>query len=106
MRRMTAFRIWWTCMSPTCARNWARDSWPRGAVRDTSWTISPRAAARMGRRRGPKVATTMFRSIRWTLQLWHAAILTLALLSFASALYMAVARTEFNRIDAELQGAA
>jgi len=52
------------------------------------------------------LGTAMFRSIRWTLQLWHAGILALALLSFASALYIAVSRTEFNRIDAELQGAA
>lgn len=48
----------------------------------------------------------MFRSIRWTLQLWHAAILGLALASFATALYFVVSRAQLSRVDAELERAA
>jgi two-component system OmpR family sensor kinase len=48
----------------------------------------------------------VFRSIRWTLQLWHAAILGTALASFGTALYMVVSRTELGRVDAELERAA
>lgn len=48
----------------------------------------------------------MFRSIRWTLQLWHAAILALALTSFGVALYLVVSRAQLGRVDAELERAA
>jgi two-component system OmpR family sensor kinase len=48
----------------------------------------------------------MFRSIRWTLQLWHAAILALALVIFGTALYVAVRHERLGRVDAELEGAA
>jgi two-component system OmpR family sensor kinase len=48
----------------------------------------------------------MFRSIRWTLQLWHAAILGMALASFGTALYVVVSHTELSRVDAELERAA
>jgi two-component system, OmpR family, sensor kinase len=47
----------------------------------------------------------MFRSIRWTLQLWHAAILALVLASFGTAFYVAVSREQWNRVDTELEGA-
>ncbi len=48
----------------------------------------------------------MFRSIRWTLQLWHAGILLLALTSFGVALDVAMGRAQLRRVDAELEGAA
>lgn len=48
----------------------------------------------------------MFRSIRWTLQLWHAGILLFALVSFGSALYFGVSRERLKSADAELEGAA
>jgi heavy metal sensor kinase len=48
----------------------------------------------------------MFRSIRWTLQLWHGVILLAALLSLGAALYTTASRERFNRVDAELQNAA
>jgi two-component system OmpR family sensor kinase len=48
----------------------------------------------------------MFRSIRWTLQLWHAAILGMALASFGTALYLVVSRAQLSRVDAELEKAA
>jgi heavy metal sensor kinase len=47
----------------------------------------------------------MLRSIRWTLQIWHAAILLLVLLGFGSASYFEVNRTRFMEVDAELSGA-
>lgn len=53
--------------------------------------------------RGKKVL--VFRSIRWTLQLWHAVILAVALVIFATVLYLAVSREQRNRVDAELEGA-
>lgn len=48
----------------------------------------------------------MFRSIRWTLQLWHAGILLFALVSFGSALYFGLSREHLKSVDAELEGAA
>jgi two-component system, OmpR family, sensor kinase len=48
----------------------------------------------------------MFRSIRWSLQLWHAGILAVALASFGTALYMIVRNTQMERVNAELEGAA
>jgi len=48
----------------------------------------------------------MFRSIRWTLQLWHAAILGMALASFGTALYLVVSRAQLSQVDVELERAA
>lgn len=48
----------------------------------------------------------MFKSIRWTLQLWHAGILFLALGSFGTVLYVAAQRTAYTEVDSELAGAA
>jgi two-component system, OmpR family, sensor kinase len=48
----------------------------------------------------------MFRSIRWTLQLWHAGILVLALAGFATAMYITAYRTTYAEVDTELEGAA
>jgi two-component system, OmpR family, sensor kinase len=48
----------------------------------------------------------MFRSIRWTLQLWHAAILGMALVSFGTALYLVIRGAELSNVDAELERAA
>ena len=48
----------------------------------------------------------MFRSIRWTLQIWHAVILALALVSLGTALYLVVSREQRSRVDAELEAAA
>jgi hypothetical protein len=48
----------------------------------------------------------MFRSIRWTLQLWHGVILLAALASFAAAMYVGVSRARMNAVDAELRGTA
>jgi two-component system, OmpR family, sensor kinase len=48
----------------------------------------------------------MFKSIRWTLQLWHAGILLLALGSFGTILYLAAQRSAYIEIDNELAGAA
>ena len=39
----------------------------------------------------------MFKSIRWTLQLWHAGILLAALVSFGIAMYVVVDKLEFSR---------
>src|SRR5579872_3164781 len=48
----------------------------------------------------------MFKSIRWTLQLWHAGILFLALSSFGTVLYLAAVRTTYTEVDNELAAAA
>jgi heavy metal sensor kinase len=48
----------------------------------------------------------MLKSIRWTLQLWHAAILLLAVVSFGTALYFSIARVQLMTADAELQRSA
>jgi heavy metal sensor kinase len=46
----------------------------------------------------------MFRSIRWTLLLWHAAILMLALIGFGTATYYGISRARYTEVDAELAG--
>lgn len=48
----------------------------------------------------------MFKSIRWTLQLWHAAILFVAVSSLGAVLYYSASRTTYTEIDGELAGAA
>ena len=44
----------------------------------------------------------MFRSIRWTLQMWHAAILATVLVAFGFVAFHLLRLTEFNRIDEDL----
>ena len=48
----------------------------------------------------------MFKSIRWTVQLWHAGILLVALACFGTAMYAGMSSLEFQRVDAELKSAA
>jgi two-component system, OmpR family, sensor kinase len=48
----------------------------------------------------------MFRSIRWTLQLWHAVLLLVVVCIFGSVLYFGLSRARFASIDAELLGSA
>src|SRR5437868_264002 len=48
----------------------------------------------------------MFKSIRWTLQLWHAAILALALGGFGVALYGNISSSRYGAVDSEIEGAA
>ncbi len=48
----------------------------------------------------------MFRSIRWTLQLWHALLLLLVVCVFGSTLYIRLRHARYQGIDAEIQGAA
>jgi two-component system OmpR family sensor kinase len=44
----------------------------------------------------------MFRSIRWTLQIWHAAILAMVLVAFGSVMFYYLPIVEYRRIDDEL----
>jgi two-component system, OmpR family, sensor kinase len=48
----------------------------------------------------------MVRSIRWSLQAWHAVILVTALTCFGVALYAGTSRSRFKQVDTELDGAA
>ncbi len=43
----------------------------------------------------------MFRSIRWTLQIWHAAILAMVLVAFGSVMFYYLPIMEYRRIDDE-----
>ena len=45
----------------------------------------------------------MFRSIRWTLQLWHAGLLATVLLAFGAMTFFEIRRARFGQIDAELE---
>src|SRR4051812_7962464 len=45
----------------------------------------------------------MFKSIRWSLQVWHAGILALALAGFGTAVYYGMESARFQHIDADLQ---
>ncbi len=44
----------------------------------------------------------MFRSIRWTLQMWHAAILAAVLVAFGSVMFYYLPLIEYRRIDDDL----
>ena len=44
----------------------------------------------------------MFRSIRWTLQIWHAGLLATVLAGFAAASYFGMSRMRFEEIDSGL----
>jgi len=48
----------------------------------------------------------MVRSLRWRLQVWHAAILAFVVIGFGSALYFQLRRTTFKEIDSELLSGA
>src|SRR3982751_2449059 len=43
-----------------------------------------------------------FKSLRWRLQAWHAAILLIAVAGFGAALYFEVSKAKFDEIDGEL----
>jgi heavy metal sensor kinase len=47
----------------------------------------------------------MLRSIRWTLQLWHAAILILAVVGIGLTSYFAIQQARYRQIDSELEAA-
>jgi heavy metal sensor kinase len=48
----------------------------------------------------------MLRSIRWQLQIWHAAILALAVTGIGLASYFAIQQARYSEIDHELEAAA
>ena len=48
----------------------------------------------------------MFKSIGWTLQLWHAGILLAAMAGLGSTLYLTAYRTTYTQVDSELESAA
>jgi two-component system OmpR family sensor kinase len=48
----------------------------------------------------------MFKSIRWRLLAWHAAILILTVAGFGAALYFQIRKSRFDEIDADLQSSA
>jgi two-component system OmpR family sensor kinase len=43
-----------------------------------------------------------FKSLRWRLQAWHAAILLIAVAGFGAALYFEISKAKFDEIDGEL----
>src|SRR3954451_7464670 len=43
------------------------------------------------------------KSIRWTLQLWHAGILAVALAGFGTASYYGISRARYEQVDADLE---
>jgi heavy metal sensor kinase len=47
----------------------------------------------------------MLSSIRWTLQLWHAAILLLAVVGIGLTAYLAIEHARYQEVDAELEAA-
>jgi hypothetical protein len=47
----------------------------------------------------------MFRSIQWTLQLWHAGLLAVVLIGFGVASFFGISRARFQDLDAELERA-
>jgi len=44
----------------------------------------------------------MFRSIQWTLQLWHAGLLAVVLVGFGAASYFGISRARWEQFDSEL----
>ncbi len=45
----------------------------------------------------------MFRSIQWTLQLWHAGLLTIVLIGFGTASYFAISGARIEQFDSDLE---
>ena len=45
----------------------------------------------------------MFRSIQWTLQLWHAGLLAVVLIGFGVASFFGISRSRFQELDADLE---
>jgi two-component system, OmpR family, sensor kinase len=45
----------------------------------------------------------MFRSIQWTLQLWHAGLLALVLIGFGTASYFGISKARYEQLDSELE---
>jgi two-component system, OmpR family, sensor kinase len=45
----------------------------------------------------------MFKSIQWTLQIWHASLLAAVLIGFGAAIYFGTSRTRYQAVDAELE---
>ncbi|HSW44654.1 MAG TPA: ATP-binding protein [Phycisphaerae bacterium] len=45
----------------------------------------------------------MFRSIRWTLQLWHAGLLAAVLVGFGAASHFSISRARLAQLDSELE---
>lgn len=45
----------------------------------------------------------MLKSIRWTLQLWHASLLAVVLIAFGTTTYISISRTRYRQIDADLE---
>jgi heavy metal sensor kinase len=48
----------------------------------------------------------MVKSIRWTLQLWHAGLLTLVLIGFGAVTYFTTSGSHYRQIDADLERSA
>src|SRR5579871_1153970 len=72
------------CMSPMSGESWARSSSPPEEAKDISF---------------------MLRSIRWTLQLWHAAILIAAVVSIGLTSFFAIRQARYRQVDGELEAA-
>jgi heavy metal sensor kinase len=53
-----------------------------------------------------EAGATMFKSLRWRLQVWHTLILLVVVVGFGGALYAEVRRGRFDEIDGELLAAA
>src|SRR4051812_27717135 len=81
MRKTTASLTWWMCTSQTSGKSWGRISSPRAVGRDIR---------------------SMFKSIRWSLQLWHAGLLSLVLAGFGTAAYYGLESARYHEIDADL----
>jgi heavy metal sensor kinase len=48
----------------------------------------------------------MFRSIQWTLQLWHASLLTVVLVVFGTVSFIGIRHMRYQEVDAELRQSA
>jgi hypothetical protein len=53
-----------------------------------------------------KGISSMLRSIRWQLQIWHAAILALAVVGIGLASFFAIQQARYREVDSELEAAA
>src|SRR4051812_49967404 len=45
----------------------------------------------------------MFKSLRWSLQLWHAGLLAFVLVGFGTASYYSIRQARYQDIDAQLE---
>ncbi len=66
-------------------------------------SLSPDPGCSLAAPRGQRSSGAGFKSIRWTLQLWHAGLLAVVLTAFGSMSYVGISRMRYQEVDTDLE---